>query len=381
MIAGAAALGAISFGLGLLVGSTRGSDEFDVGESRSRIERAIGSSNPLEQVALIAPVLQTMGPDNVEELAEVFESTFESGGGGLLLELFVESWARFDPQGIHARASSWPADKRREAWPALLRAWARSDPQAAALALEQIPDAAVRHRAWPALIEGWSESDDLGVWRQLSEIPEGAQRSELVDDVVERRMRRRGADELLRELTAIPDDPPMDVLKRDALVSAASRLVRHDLHQALALAEAHEDSVYGPDIRRRVAAYWASQDGSAALAWLRRQPAGSQRDDALARAYRTWLRSDRAAAVAWLGERITDTDVAAVAVAHAGVLAREEPETAIAWARELPDPELRRRALLEIDRISQRNDPDAAARFREGAGLEDNLPTHPPPRT
>jgi hypothetical protein len=119
------------FGLGFLLGSPGEVDELDLDESRSRIHSTIHSTDRLEQTSLLIPVLETMGPGNVEALAQVFESTFASGTGGLPLELFVASWARFDPEGGRARISNWPADMRRQAWPALLGSWAHSDPLAA----------------------------------------------------------------------------------------------------------------------------------------------------------------------------------------------------------------------------------------------------------
>jgi hypothetical protein len=91
------------------------------------------------------------------------------------------------------------------------------------------------------------------------------------------------------------------------------------------------------------------------------------------------MASDRTAATAWLSDEMADADVAPIVVAHAGMLAREDPVTAIAWIENVPDVELRSRSLVEIERIWQRKDPDAAARWRERAGPEDDISAPSPP--
>ena len=113
-------LGVLSFGVGYLLGISNDGDDPDLHESRSRIRRAALSGSRLEQTSLLLPVLQTLSTENVESLSEVFESSFVPAIGDFPLELFVASWARFDPAAARSRISSWPADMRREAWPALL---------------------------------------------------------------------------------------------------------------------------------------------------------------------------------------------------------------------------------------------------------------------
>lgn len=363
--AGAVALAAISFGVGFLVGTP--GEGFDADANRRRIERAVATHDRLEQAALLAPLLQAMGPEEALEIAAAFESTFASGGGGLPLELFVESWARFDLEGSRERIFRWPSDRRREAWPPLLRSWARVEPLKAVEILGAIPDAAVRRRAWPALIEGWSATGDVGLWGYLSQIPEQQQRSSLGRLALEERIWREGAARALQEIEAIPDEPTTRAFKSDLFVHAATLLLRNDLEGAVSLAEAKRDSIYGAAIQRRVALKWASRDGSAAMAWLRGQPARAQRGAVIAQAYRNWLSADEPAARAWLAEAIADPDVAPAVLAHAGVLARKDPEGAIAWAEALPQPELREPSLAEIERVRRRGQPHTARPVRRSS--------------
>ncbi len=363
-------LGVLSFGVGYLLGISNDGGDPDLRESRSRIRRAALSTSRLEQTSLLLPVLQTLSPENVEALSEVFESSFVPAIGDFPLELFVASWARFDPQAARSRVSSWPTDMRREAWPALLGSWAHSDPQAAFAALEEISDLAVRRRALRPLIESWGSSGDAGVWQALSELPDSEQRREFTPLVVQRHLAPGRRETMLRDIEALADSAAGQQIQGVALASLAEALAQSDLPEAVAFAQTHWRTPHGREISRRVATHWASIDGPAAIAWLRSRPVGDLRDLLLAGAYRSWLEADRAAATQWIADGALDSDLAHIAVTHAAALAREDPEAAISWASDLPESTQRQHSLRAIGRIWQRSDPAAAARWLESSGVE-----------
>ncbi len=363
-------LGALCFGVGYMLGVSSDAGDPDLHESRSRIRSAALSTSRLEQTSLLLPVLQTLGPENVEALSDAFESSFVPVVGEFPLELFVASWGRFDPEGARSGISSWRADMRREAWPALLGSWAHSDPRAAFDALNEIAYPAVRRRALQPLIESWGASGDPGVWQVLSELPDSKRRRELTPLVVQRRLARGRWEAMLREIEALPDTEAGQQLEGVALASLAAALAQTDLPEAVAFAETQWNTPHGRETSRRVATHWASNDGPAAIAWLRSRPAGDLRDLLLAAAYRSWLEADRAAATQWIGDGTLDSDLAHIAVTHAAALAREDPEAAIAWASALPESALRQRSLRAIGRVWQRSDPAAAAGWLESSGVE-----------
>ncbi len=362
-------LGVLCFGVGYVLGISNDGDHPDLNESRSRIRRASLSSSRLEQTSLLLPVLETLSTQNVEALSEVFESSFVPAIGDFPLELFVASWARFDPEAARSRISSWPADMRREAWPALLGSWAHSDPQAAFAALEEISDLAVRRRALRPLIESWGSSGDAGVWQALSELTDSEQRRELTPLVVQRQLARGRREAMLREVESLADTAAGQQIQGIALASLAEAMAQTDLPEAVAFAETHWSTPHGREISRRVATHWAGNDGPAAIAWLRSRPAGDLRDLLLAGAYRSWLEADRAAATQWIADGALDSDLAHIAVTHAAALAREDPEAAIAWASALPESTHRQRSLRAIGRIWRRSDPAAAADWLESSGV------------
>ncbi len=367
-------LGVLCFGVGYVLGISNDEDQPDLNESRSRIRRAALSTSRLEQTSLLLPVLKTLDPQNVEALSEVFESSFVPAIGELPLELFVATWAGFDPQAARSRISSWPADTRRAAWPALLGSWAHSDPRAAFDALDEISDLAVRRRALRPLMESWGASGDPGVWQALSELPDSERRSELTPLVVQRHLGRGRREAMLREIEALADSAAEQQIERVVLVSLAEALAQTDLPEAVAFAQTHWGTPHGREVSRRVATHWASNDGPAAIAWLRSRPAGNSRDLLLTSAYRSWLEADRVAATQWIADGNLDSDFAHIVVTHAVALAREDPEAAIAWASALPDSPQRQRSLRAIGRIWLRREPAAAALWLESSGVEIQIP-------
>ncbi len=376
----ALALAAASFGVGFLSGQRGSRGGIDLDQARIRVGEAVAASGRLEQTALLVPALEAMDPARAAALAQAFEEHFAGAAGGLPLELFVESWARFDPQACRARIESWPPDIQRQAWPALIRAWARVDSKAAAARLEELPDVAMRWPALGALIEGWSASDQPGLWSYLSRLPDGDRRRELGSRAVADRLRRSGADPLLRELDAIPELAPGDSFRGELLIAAVDAIARADLPRAAALVEAQRERGGHPEMLRVLALRWIESDAPGALEWLRAQPAGAPRDGAMRHAYRRWLRSDPARAEKWIAERIADADFAAAVVAHAGALSLEEPERARAFAQQIPDPVLRERSAGEIDAMERwRERARAASRPPEPGGARPESPAQETP--
>lgn len=369
----AAALAAASFGVGFLSGTRGERGGLDLDRARSRVREAVAAPDALEQTARILPALEAMNPEDAATLAQAFEAGFASGGGGLPLELFVESWARFDPEACRTRVESWPPDIQRQAWPALMRAWARLDPHAALERLAQLPDASMHWPAQTALIEGWSGSDQPGLWSTLAQLPDHERRRELAARAVADRLRLRGVDPLLRELDAMPEVAPDDPFRGELMIAAADAIARQDIPRAVAFVEAQRERSWHPETLRVLALEWASSDAPGALDWLRAQPVGTPRDSAMRYAYRRWFRNDPPRAESWIAERIAEADFAPVVLAHAAALALEEPARASTWLQRIPDSTLRERAQREIDEMAkwrQRARPAPPQAQRGGAAPE-----------
>jgi hypothetical protein len=336
---GAALLCAASFALGLRVASLATPEVAEFERSLLQIREALFSHDRVSQAVALAPTLLEMGPDSVDAVAGVFETSFaEGGGGGLPLELLVGRLAALDPLQARERILTWPDDRKGEALPILVGAWAQSDPGTAIEVLNEIIDPEIRGNAFTALVEGWADSGDAGVWRYLAGLPAGMERERGTVVVVQQQMALGGPDAAIRRIEQLPQEPPMNAFKAQALRTAVGVLARSDPARAAALVEAHRDDPKGGHLMRRVAVNWVTQDGPAALTWLRTQPQTPQRDRVMREAYRRWVIRDRDAAVVWMDDQSDQAGLQSIFDMYATALARSDPPAAIAWVRHIEDP-------------------------------------------
>jgi hypothetical protein len=300
----------------------------------------------------------------------VYEDAFP-GGGGIALQLLFEAWARFAPEQALARALGWPSEKKSFAANALFFAWARLDPESARIALRNVRDPFVlKGGARSALIRGWDESDEPGVWEYVASLPKGSERQRLTSILVHRLERREGIAALMQFVEALPDDANEE-FKKTAFRKAAPAVARQDPRQAAAWVEPHAQRDYGSGLLRKVGVRWVGKDGPAAMAWLRAQPAGKERDEAVQESYREWLTKDRAGAMAWLRQAELGPWLDPALGIFAPALASQDPEDAIAWAGRIHDPERREKALVAVARLWLRRDAEAAQAWLETSPLSE----------
>lgn len=372
LIVFAVLLCAASFSLGLYASYRPTPETRNPILSPGGIREALSTRDRLAQALALAPPLRGMGPGEVDAVSDAFEASFDSGGDrGLPLEFFVEALAGLDPLRALDRILGWPEERRKEAFPVLLQKWARSDPASAVEILNTIEEPELRRGGFTALIEGWAASGDDGVWRYLAELRPGMEREGGISMVVRERIMRRGPDATLQEIEELPEEAAMASFRVHALRSAVGTLARSDPARATAVAEAHRDDPGGGLLMRRVAVNWVTQDPTAAMAWIREQPATSQRDRVLREAYRRWVVRDGEAAVAWMRERGAAGDLHPLFDMYATALARSDPRAAITWLGEIEDPALRSEALADVADVWYHEDPEAARPWLEKVGLYD----------
>ncbi len=342
----------------------------------SQIRSALALPDSLGQVAVLTPLLLAMGPDQADGVARVFEASFRSGGGGgLPLELFVERCAALDRLLTLDRVLGWPLERRLEALPTLLRSWARVDPRTALEVLNEISDPKAQNAAFPALIEGWVESGQTaGVWRYLAEIETDRERERGSQVVVYHLVSREGADAALREIEELVVEPPRGAaFKKRVLRTAVGLVARIEPERAISVVEAYPEGSERDSLVRRVAVNWVTQDGPAAIAWLRTQPPKPQRGPIMREVYRRWVVRDRPAALAWMADQADLGDLSPILDMHATALTRSDPDAAIAWALGIGDASLRREVLLDVAEVWQHADPEAAGHRIRELGLDEEL--------
>jgi hypothetical protein len=184
---------------------------------------------------------------------------------------------------------------------------------------------------------------------------------------------RGGADAALREIEQLAEAPPLGAFKQTLLHTAVGLVARIDPERAVAVVEAHRDDPKHGSLMRRVAVNWVTQDGPAALAWLRSQPPDARRGQVMREVYRRWVVRDRPAALVWMADQVDRGDLGTILDIHATALARQDPLAAIDWARGIEDPAIRREALLDVAEVWRHESPEEANAWIGQVGLHDTI--------
>jgi hypothetical protein len=379
-----AAIGAASFGVGWGLGRTDptalevegqlSGARLDETDFSRKLAAATRSASGLEQSATMAELLPGMQAADFERLAPVLEASFGIGSAALPAQLFVERWAQLAPEAALARVSSWPADRRREAMPGLLRAWARTDPQAALATLDALEDRGLQRLSRRGLIQGWATTGDPGIWAFVARRSRGREQREMLIILTQQAAARDGLDGLLSSVAEQAGAQGEDGFGEEAMGVAADVLARADLQRAVAAAESCPPAPGCDAVTRAVAARWAGLDGEAACAWTRGLSPGEARDGAMYAAYSTWLRRDEAAAARWLDTQTTTQDLGPAHSARGRIMAQQGIGQAAHWADQVASPEMRRQAQIAVGRVYRRKDPAGAARWLDARGLSEEVP-------
>jgi hypothetical protein len=372
---GCAALLGTAFALGARVATREASVANLAGSPAERVGAALAEVDPLARASALLPALRDLRGEDVKEVVNAYEASFASGGGGgTALQLLCEAWAGLDPVGALDRMQHWPAERRSEGVPALLRAWARREPVAARHWAEGVVD---EGEALRAMLTGWSESGDPEIWDFVMDLPPNMDRESASILLMQQIVARGGFDDLLARVEALPDEAP-GRFKLAAFRTATGLVADHDPALALAFADRHANGPYDKGLLRRVAVRWVQSDGPAAMKELLDRPAAVERDWALREAYRRWLRRDRPAALAWMPDAAArDPSFDPLCEVYAVALARTDPQQrersiarAVRWSEDIANADTRRETQVELGVLWLHFEPEAARPWLDARGLE-----------
>jgi hypothetical protein len=335
------------FGLGCTDDSERGGapsravvdvEQLDPDSVAAQLHEILMNPDVLERTAALSSVLSQLGPESLASVREAYDSVFMDLGE-LELLLLAEWWARFDPQAaLDWSRTEWRAENIMVTY-TILRAWGRQDPQAA---MEQIPGASTPRRQreyMDAVLSGWEESPHPGLLEYVEGLGESQPRQFASYVIARRKMLRDGAEATFRWAEALPDDDRMFKLNLyRRIVSVGARV---DLPATLEWTLRQLEGPYADGLPQRLGQRWAREDGRAALEWLESLPPGQNRDDGVREAFRTWMKLEPAGAEAFLQERGAVPWLDPAISIWAKQLSITEPETAVEWAIQLTEPELR----------------------------------------
>ncbi len=347
---------------------------------RDRIRAALDEPDAIVRTAALTRALRDVDIEALEEVAAVYDERVElDPPSRTSIEILGETWAALDPEGAIERIYDWPEGPRAAGIPAVTRAWARRAPNAAfAWATTLVLDDRVA--AVNAVFAGWAESDDPKIWNFLATLTAGLDRESATNVVMKSVVNRHGFDELFAQVDAIESNArpgsPRD-FKLSALRTAIGLCAYHEPDKALVYARRYAGGPFDNGLLRRLAVYWAVNDGARAMEALLALPREPERDKALRDGYLKWLRSDRPAAIAWVpAEAAHDPRYAPLLDHYAVALAYTNEESpaesvreALVWAERIEDPKRRRDTQVHLGALWMAHEPELAKAWIDERGL------------
>ncbi len=339
----------------------------------SAIRAALGEPDVLERTERTTQLLEQLGPENVEEVAAVYDALLNILGE-LSIRPFVAAWARFDPEAAFLHTLRWPfKDKAQIGAQTAIEAWALRDPDAARAAFERV----VKKRPtlesvlFFDLLTGWLYSGQPGLNDYISKLPSGTLDT-AVSRIAAKTLRRGGIEATIAWVDSVTANPDYDdKFKKKAFQRGSRMVARLDPQRAAAWVLANRGQDYAVDGPRIVAEQWGSKDGRAALEWIRDFPDEDTHHQAAREAFRTWFSSDRAGAVAWLeSETITEFHQPII-VFYAKELGYRSPAEAVDWCERLIDEQRRLRCLEKAAGQWYRRDAIAAEAWLQESPLDE----------
>jgi len=309
------------------------------------IRAALAEEDGVDRAERTASVLQQLDPENVLEVAAVYDRMLNILGESDIRP-FAIAWARFDPAAALDHILGWPfLDKQKIAAGAVIEGWAMRDPTGA---LQAYKDTSARHRGLSEdlflnMLTGWLYSGETGLDEYLVGLSSQRQESGIAR-VAAKLMRRGGADAAIPWANSIVRNEAYENKFKRRVFRRGIRIVgRFDPERAAVWAMEHEGQAYAFDAPRIIAGQWGSRDGRAAMQWVRDHPAEDLRGPAVHEAFRTWMKSDRKGAEEWLeSETLTAFHEPAIRF-YAKDLGDRAPEEAIRWCERILDSEPRLR--------------------------------------
>jgi len=328
---------------------------------------ALEDPNWLTRTARMSAYLQHLTPDELPEAVEALERR-RAWLDAEELRIFMLAWARFDAPAALEHALTWPGRSRRTAAGAAIYAWSYYAPEAALEALDSVQDEQLRDYLRTRLVAGWVRSEHKeGANRYIASLPDGAQRDSFAG-MLARELNEQGSEEVMRWAEGVPEILPG--YKQAAFRKACAAIAASDPELAVQWIAEHRGRDYAAGSTAIIAGRWAEVDPQATLEWLLAEPRDEDRERAIADSFAQWLSFDRARAESWLKETTPAEGLdEAVRVLVRRTNQRGSPEGAVAWARQIDDPELRDEVILAVSRAWLRREPAAARSWLERSDL------------
>jgi hypothetical protein len=325
---------------------------------------AFTDPNPLTRNLAFSKMLASMTPENVQALMASMKT---NRADGQQWNLFLYAWGSMDPAGALAHAQTLEGGQKFGFMNQTLPGWASKDPAGAIAWLDTMKDGDEKNRFRGSLVGGLADHDiGLATTYVLERVKAGdKQAGEFLQTVTGEALRKNGPVAAAAWGATLPDGP----LKGGALDQIAAVYTRQDPAAAAAWAAQYATADYGARIIEEVSDNWAARDPKAAIAWLNTLTEGAGRSEGTYTALREWTQRDALAASQYLAAMPASPIKDSAVSGFARSLAREDPESAVIWAKTITNEASRVNALTRAGQYWFRRDPAAAANWLQSSRL------------
>ena len=309
--------------------------------------------------------------------------------------------------GLQDAPVSIASDAQLQALIQHLVAWARKDPRAALAYARDKFTLTRQDQIVTAILADWTTRDPHATWEWVGQQASGnAQCVDAVLSVLGKRdaaLTRNFADDFSRRHPEAARPTYVSALRgimyagnyelATAMVAEAdwsaspggrealSRLVgsmwsQYEPRKAAEWAQSLPDGAVREQALLGIGEAWAAKDPAAAATFaVTALPPGEARRTAVTQAVTNWVQNDPAAVARWLGQQKagTDLDEAITWLATHPDAIRGNTITALQWANQIGDRELRTQTLVRILSSLDRNRPDTTAAYLESPAVPSDL--------
>lgn len=355
--------------------------EISAEDMKTLMKDVMDENDPIKRNELFNQLLANLTPENAKD---AYEQLRKSRGRGDMekSQLFLNAWGRIDGAGAMAELMA-----RREAGEgenngrggrggrgggrggdgfemmSILSGWATTDAAQATEYLNNNNDIEGREKTMlqAGIVQGLLVNGVGEAMKYVNDLPTGDNSREWMMGSIASEVLEGGIEEAASWVTTISDSQ----LKEGALNRVIDQYKREDLDAAADWVATMSGESYANDSIREIAEQMAETAPQKALAW-----AEALAEDAQPQVYREalneWAKSDPAAASEYLLAMTDSTERDQGISGLTSTLQREEPESAIIWAQEISDPQLKESTLIDVARTWYNSGDQAAA----GAWLE-----------
>ncbi len=277
----------------------------------------------------------------------------------------VNSWINKDPAGAAAYLTDPETPKTNQSNHSISQVaaqWAQKDPAAAMAWAESLENDSLRKNAISGLYRQWSSSDPAAAAAKLASVTDPQDRKNAMHAIAEA-WTNSDPDAAISWLETLPTED-----RYPTAVTTLSALSYTMPERAAALftqlsQEVEGDQELETSITNQVGTittYWSQYDPQSAAAWAAELPEGKSRDNAVSSVAANWVGVDPIGAAGWI-DTLPAGDSRDSATANLVAHVRQtDPTSAFDWAETISDDQKRLRSIQNVVNHWKSEDPEAA---------------------